>query len=72
MLDFETHIERHAEYTRERSTKIASYRAASWLNHVDKLSLFTAAYPVAAWPLLEVAIISSLLTGIVVLALSIF
>lgn len=72
MLDFETNITRQAEYSRNRRDKIALYKAASWLNPVHKLSLLADAYPIADWPVDEMAIIIALLFGIGLLALAIY
>lgn len=72
MLDFETDIARHAEYTRDRRNKITRFQAASWFNPVRKLSLFGEAYPLAQWPADELAIIVALIAVIGIVGLVAF
>lgn len=64
MLDLETDVARHAQYTRDRRNKIACFQAASWFNPIGKLSLFGEDYPVSEWPIDEIVIIAALLSGI--------
>lgn len=72
MLEFESTITLQAETTRHRSNKVARYKGASWLNPVRKLSLFRVAYPLAEWPVDEMAIIIALLAGIGIVGLVTF
>lgn len=72
MLDYETVIERHAEHSRYRRDKIARFKATSWLRFFRKATLFREAYPVADWPLNEMAIICACLFAIGIMAAGIY